>query len=147
MHRQRSTRPPRTKRMRVTTLASLSLAALLLGACGSSSPSAADQVCSDRAQLNSAISSVTSDLRSGNFSEAKDGLTSVRQAFDALTKSVEQLARDQQQALSPQVNDLRATVSSLASSDSLSSLTAGLSSARSQIQSISHQIGDALHCS
>ena len=127
-------------------LATVSVAGFLLAACGSS-PSAAAQVCSDRSQLNSAVSNVVSDLRSGNLSKAKDDLGAVRNAFDSLTQSVQQLSSQQRQVLSPQVDDLKATVSGLKNSDSLSSLTSGLNSARSQVQSISEQVGNSFHCS
>lgn len=130
----------------VGSLVPLVFAGLLLAACGSS-PSAADQVCSDRTQLNGAVSSVTSALRSGNLSKAKDDVPAVRDAFDNLKDSVSQLAGEQRQALQPQIDNLKNTVSSLKDADSISSLASGLSSAASQIQSISQHIGDSLNCS
>jgi uncharacterized phage infection (PIP) family protein YhgE len=129
------------------TLAALSLAAFLLAACGSSGPTAAQQVCSDRSQLSSAVSSVANDLRSGNLSKAKDDLPAVHDAFDSLTKSIEQLATEQRQSLSPKIDELKSSVSGLKNSDSLSSLTTDLRSVRSQVQSISQQVEDGLHCS
>lgn len=146
MSRENPRRRAPATRSTWTALASLSLAGLLFAACGSS-PSAADQVCSDRSQVKSAISSVANDLRSGNLTKAKDDLGAVRSAFESLSQSVDQLATEQRQALSPEIDSLKATVSELKNSDSFSSLTTGLSSAGSQIQSISQQIGNSLHCS
>ena len=146
MSRQNPRRRGLGARSTLAVPASMSLAVLLLGACGST-PSAADQVCSDRSQVTSAISSVANDLRSGNFTKAKDDLSAVRSAFESLSQSVDQLATEQRQALSPQIDNLKATISGLKSSDSLSSLTTSLNSARSQLQSIGQQIGNSLNCS
>jgi predicted nucleic acid-binding Zn-ribbon protein len=121
--------------------------AALLTSCGSSGASAAQQVCSDRSQLNQSVSTVVSDLRSGNFSKAKDNLSAVTTAFDNLQSSVQQLASEQSKALSPQIDTLKSTVSSLKDSSSLSELLDGIDAARSQAQSISTQIGDSLQCS
>ena len=124
----------------------VALSGFVLAACGSS-PSAAQQVCSDRTQLKGAVSTVVNDVRSGSFSQAKDDLSAVSDAFDNLTKSVEQLASDQSQALSPQIDNLKSTVLGLKDSKSLSDLVSGLDSASTQAQSISKEIADALHCS
>jgi hypothetical protein len=147
--RQQQNRRQRSdaKRSALAALASLSLAALILAACGSTSPSASQQVCNERSQLNSAVSTVGTDLRSGNLSKAKDDLPAVHQAFNMLKNSVQQLAGEQREALTPQIDTLKSTVSGLKYSDSLTSLTAGISSAETQAQSISRQIGDTLHCS
>ena len=145
-----SRRNPRRRWLGATSTlavpASMSLAVFLLAACGST-PSAADQVCSDRSQVTSAISSLANDLRSGNFTKAKDDVSAVRSALESLSQSVDQLATEQRQAISPQIDNLKSTISGLKSSDSLSSLTTGLNSARSQLQSIGQQIGNSLNCS
>lgn len=126
----------------------LACAVLLLSACGSSSSAtAAQQVCSDRSQLNDAVSTVVNDVRSGDFSKAKDALPAVTNAFDDLEKSVQQLASEQSRSLKPQLDNLRNTVSSLKTSSSLSDLVGTIDSAWNQAKSISQQIGDSLKCS
>lgn len=124
----------------------LVLAGAVLAGC-SSSPSAAQQVCSDRSQLNTAVSNLVGDLRSGNFSKAKDGLSAVSSAFDDLQQSVRQLASEQSGKLSPQIDDLQNTITGLKDATSIDQLLTGIGSARSQAQSISQQVGDSLNCS
>lgn len=120
---------------------------LLLSACGSSGATAAQQVCSDRAQVNGAVSTVISDVRSGDPSKAKDDLSAVTDSFDELKSSVQKLGSEQSQSLEPQIDKLKKTVSSLQGSSSLSDLVNGIDSAWNQAKSISRQIGDSLKCS
>jgi len=130
-----------------TGVLGLAFAALPLSACGSSAPTAAQQVCNDRSNLNSAVSTVVSDVHSGDFSKAKDNVSAVTEAFDNLLKSAQQLSSEQSKSLSPQIDQLKNTVSGLKDSSSLSDLLNGIDSARTQVQSISKQIGDSLNCS
>jgi hypothetical protein len=125
----------------------LALVGVLLSGCGSSSPSAAQKVCNDRATLNSALSTVTSDLKSGNFSQAKKDFAPVSDAFTNLKQSAQNLKAEEGQALSPQINDLTTTVTNVQSSQSLSELGTNLTSLKSQVQALSTQITNTLKCS
>lgn len=122
------------------------LAGLLFAACGSSSPSAAAQVCTDRAQLSDAVSAVVSAARSGNLSQVKSDVSAVTTAFDNLSTSVSQLASEQSSSLRPQIDKLKSTVTGLKDTSSLNGFVTGLDSVRSQVQSISKEIGTTLKC-
>lgn len=128
-------------------LIGLAFVGCLSAACSSStSTSASQKVCNDRAQLSSAISTVGDDLQSGNFSKAKDDLPAVQHALNSLNQSAQQLRSEEGQALSPQVDNLKKAVTNLGNSRSLSDLQAGLSSIKSQAESIGSQVGDAVKC-
>ena len=126
-------------------LVALALVGCLLVACGSS-PSAAQQVCSDRANLTSSVSTVVSDLRAGNFSKAKNDLPAVMDALNSLKDSAQKLQSEQAQTLKPQIDNLRSAVTNLENATSVSELRSGLESLRIQVQSISNEIGSALQC-
>lgn len=141
-------RTVRGLRIRVPTgLIGLAFAALVLSACGSSGATAAQQVCDDRSQLNTAVTTVVNDLRSGNFSKAKSDLPAVTDSFDTLRASVENLSAEQSQSLKPQIDKLKHTVSSLRGSSSFNDLVNSIDSVWNQAKSISQQIGDSLKCS
>ena len=124
----------------------LTLVGCLLVACGSS-PSAAQQVCSDRANLKSAMATVVENLRAGKFSAAKNDVPVVKDALNSLKESAKNLQSQQAQALQPQVDTLKSTLANLENAKSLSELRTGLESASSQVQSISNEIVSALNCS
>ena len=140
---------PTLRRARpLRVLCSLAFVGCLLAACGSSSSASASQtVCNDRAQLNKAVSTFVDDLRAGNFSKAKDDVPAVRDALNSLSQSARELTSQESQALSRQIDDLKKTATSLADSTSLSDLLSGLSSIESQFQSVGSQIRQTLKCS
>jgi hypothetical protein len=141
--------PKRTARgagLRVLCL--LALAGLLLAACSSNSAASASQkVCSDRTDLNNAVTKVVDDLKSGNFGQAKDDLPAVREAAHTLGKSVKGLTSEQSKALKPQIEAVKQTASGLKNATSLSDLQSGFSSLTSDLQTLSTQIGGNLKCS
>lgn len=124
----------------------LTLVGCLLVACGSS-PSAAQQVCSDRANLKSAMTTVVENVRAGKFTAAKNDVPAVKDAFNSLRQSAENLQSQQAQALQPQVDTLKSTLTNLGNAKSLSELRTGLESASTQVQSISNEIVSTLNCS
>ena len=124
----------------------LAVAGCLLVACGSS-PSAAQQVCSDRANLKSAMTTVVEKVRQGNFTAAKNDVPAVKDALNSLRQSAKNLQSQQAQALQPQVDTLKSTLANLGNATSLSELRTGLESASSQVQSISDEIVSTLNCS
>jgi hypothetical protein len=118
-----------------------------LAACGSSSASAAQTVCNDRAQLSKTVSTVVADLRAGNFGKAKDDVPAARDALNSLSKSARELKAQESQSLSPQIDNLKKTVTGLTDSTSLSDLLTGIESFTSQLQSVVNQIDQTLKCS
>lgn len=148
-HRRSKHGVPSIRRARPVRLFGLLVSVgFLLAACGSSpAPSASQKVCDDRTQLNSAVSTVTDDLRSGNFGKAKDDLPAVRDAVNSLKKSAKELTSQESQALQPQIDNLKKTAANLKNATSLSDLQTGFSSLKAQIQSIDPQIGETLKCS
>jgi uncharacterized phage infection (PIP) family protein YhgE len=129
-------------------LVSLAFIGCLLAACGSSpSASASQAVCKDRTQLSNTVSTFAADLRSGNFSKAKDDLTAVRDALNSLSQSAQELKAQESQTLKSPIDNLKSAVTNLKDSKSLSDLTSGIDSIRSQVDAISSQIGDTLKCS
>jgi hypothetical protein len=137
--------PRRAASLRVFCL--LALAGFLLAACGSSGASASQKVCSDRTDLNNAVTKVVNDVKSGNFGQAKDDLPAVRDAARSLSKSVKGLTSEQSQALKPQIEQVKKSASNLKNATSLSDLQSGFSSLESDLQSLSSQIGGNLKCS
>ena len=84
-----------TKKRLMVALVTVVLSAGALGACGSSQSSAAAQVCTDGANLHKAVDGVVTDLKDLNLGKAKDGLSSVNDAFDQLKKSASQLKAEE----------------------------------------------------
>lgn len=136
---------PRARPARL--LGVLAIVGFLLAACSSSpAASASQQVCNDRAQLKSDVSTVVNDLKSGNFGKAKDDLPAVRDAADSLSQSAKGLKSEESETLSPQIDNLKTTASELKSASSLADLQSSFSSLRSQLQSMSTQISQTLKC-
>jgi hypothetical protein len=104
-------------------------------------------VCSDRAQLSSAVSTVADDLRGGNFSKAKSDVPAVGDALNNLKQSAQSLQSEQSQALRPKIDELKSTVASLKNSTSFSELRTGFDSVKAQAQSIGNEIESTLKCS
>jgi predicted nucleic acid-binding Zn-ribbon protein len=120
----------------------------LMAACSSNpTPSASQEVCNDRAQLQNTASTVIDDLRSGNFSKARDDMPAVRDAVNSLSQSAQQLKSEESHSLGPQIDNLKTTITNLMNSTSLSDLRAGFNSLKTQLQSISNQISQSLRCS
>jgi hypothetical protein len=129
-------------------LISLAFFGCLLAACGSGhSASASQSICNDRTQLRNAVSTVAGDLRSGNFSKAKDELPAVRDALNSLSQSAQELKAQVSQTLRSPIDNLNSAVANLKDSKSLSDLLSGIDSIGSQVDAISSQIGDTLKCS
>ncbi len=135
-----------TKKRLMVALVTVVLSAGALGACGSSQPSAAAQVCTDGANLHKAVDGVVTDLKDLNLGKAKDGLSSVNDAFDQLKKSASQLKAEEAKTLSPQIDQLKSDLQDLKNVRSLSEFQAGWSKVTTQFQSLYTQITDTLKC-
>jgi predicted nucleic acid-binding Zn-ribbon protein len=130
-----------------TVLMAVAVSAGALGACGSSSQSsAAAQVCTDRSNLHKAIDAVVTDLKDLNVGKAKDGLSNVNDAFNALKKSASELKSEEAKALTPQIDQLKSDLQDLKNVRSLSDFQAGWTKVTDQFQSISSQVTDTLKC-
>ena len=135
-----------TNKRLATALVMSVLSVGALGACGSSQSSAAAQVCTDRTNLTKAVDGVVTDLKNLNFGKAKDGLSSVNDAFDQLKKSASKLKSEEAKALAPQIDALNSDLQDLKNVRSLTDLQAGWSKVTSQFQSMSDQITGTLKC-
>ncbi len=135
-----------TKKRLMVALVTAVLSAGALGACGSSQSSAAAQVCTDGANLHKAVDSVVTDLKDLNLGKAKDGLSSVNDAFDQLKKSASQLKTEEAKALSPQIDQLKSDLEDLKNVRSLSDFQAGWSKVTTQFKSLYAEITDTLKC-
>ena len=127
-------------------LAAVAVSAGLLGGCGGSSQSAADKVCSARTDLRNSIDTVKTDVSNLNFGKAKDGLANVKQSFDNLVKSANQLKGEEAKTLQPQIDSLKTSIENLTDVSSFSELTSSLGTISSQIQSLYTEITNTLKC-
>jgi hypothetical protein len=116
-------------------------------ACGDDSGnSAKDQTCEARSDLSSAMNKVVDDVNDGDFSQAKDDLSSVRTASSNLQTSAQNLAQEQRSEIQPDLDELQATTQSLSSVTSLQDLQNIIGSAKSSIDQITSDIKGVLHC-
>jgi hypothetical protein len=122
------------------------MAVLTLAACGDDE-SASDQVCDARSSLRESVETVTSDLSEGNFGEAQDALPDVRDSYDELVSSLDDLSDEQRADIQPTVDSLRATIEALPEAESLEDLGSDLESVTSDVQSIYDSITQSLDCS
>jgi phosphoglycerate-specific signal transduction histidine kinase len=141
-----SARDSASSRIR-STAASVTLALVTFAACGSSGKSATQKVCDARSNLRSAVATVQSDVQSGNFGEAKNGLSKVQTSFDQLQQDLKDLKTDEQQALQPQVDAIATNVSNLNNATSLSEVQSDLNTIGSQLQSLYNDVTNKLKCS
>jgi hypothetical protein len=121
-------------------------AVLALGACGDDE-SATDQVCDARTSLRDSVETVTGDISDGNFGDAQDALPDVRDSYDELVSSLEDLTDEQRADIQPTVDSLRSTIEALPEAGSLEDLGSDLESVTSDVQSIYDSITQSLECS
>jgi hypothetical protein len=121
-------------------------AVLALGACGDDE-SATDQVCDARTSLRDSVETVTGDISDGNFGDAQDALPDVRDSYDELVSSLEDLTDEQRADIQPTVDSLRSTIEGLPEAGSLEDLGSDLESVTSDVQSIYDSITQSLECS
>lgn len=128
-----------------TAVAVMAVSVMVLVSC-SSSASSAQKVCDAKDNVKSAISSVQSDVRAGNFGQARDGLSDVQKAFDQLESEAKNLASDEKTKLQPQIDAITTSVTDLKSATSLSDLTTDLSTIGTQLQTLYTDLTNDLHC-
>jgi len=122
------------------------MAVLMLAACGDDE-SASDEVCDARSSLRDSVESVTSDIGEGNFGEAQDELSDVREDYDELVSALGDLSEEQRSALQPEVDSLRSAVEALPQADSLEDLGSGIDAVLADVQGIYDSITQSLDCS
>src|SRR4029079_3629479 len=99
----------------------------------SSSKSPQDAVCSDASTLKESVNKLVSDVKSGNFGNAKDQVTKVQSDFQALVSSTKDLASSKKSSVQSDVDSVKSTLSGLKSADSLDAIQSTLKTAKSQI--------------
>jgi uncharacterized phage infection (PIP) family protein YhgE len=132
-------------------------AGMMLAGCSSSSsttttttkPAAtsADKVCKSKTHLDNEVAKLTSDVKAGNFGQAKDDLAGIKTALQKLVKHVDDLKAEQKQALSPKVDQLKSTISGLTNPSSLSDLKTGIESVGTQLQALNSEVSSTVSCS
>jgi hypothetical protein len=138
-----------TKKWLAAVLMTVALSVGALAGCGGGSSgqsTATAQVCADRASLHKAVEGVVTDLKDLNFGKAKEGLSSVNDAFDKLKKSASELKSEQAKALAPQIDALKTSLQDLKNVGSLSELRAGWTKVKTQAQSLITEITGTLKC-
>jgi hypothetical protein len=126
-------------------------AVLLLGvvaSCGDDDDgsNAQDEVCEARSDLREAVNEVVSDVQSGNFGEARDGVDDIGEAFDELQASLQNLSQEQRDALQPDVDAISSEVQSLQDASSLEQLETSIESILGGVQTIFDNVTDSLQC-
>jgi hypothetical protein len=140
--------PSSVRRVVAATTVALSLSAGLV-ACGSDEadePSAADQVCAARSDLDDAIAVVVDDLKSANFGDAKDSVAGVSAAADTLKGAVGDLASEQRDAIQPQTDALSSAVTAIGDASSLPELQAAMSSLSTAVSAWADAAASDLDC-
>jgi hypothetical protein len=122
------------------------MAVLTLAACGDDE-SASVKVCDARSSLRDSVESVTSDIGEGNFGEAQDELSDVREDYDELVSSLGDLGEEQRSALQPEVDSLRSAVEALPQAESLEDLGSGIETVLADVQGLYDSITQSLDCS
>ncbi len=129
---------------------SLLLVAALAGACSSSSSdsksSQQSAVCSDASSLKDSVNQLGTDVKSGNFGNAKDQVSKVQSDSDALESSAKKLASSQKASVQDDVATVKGTLSDLTSATSLADIQSTLSKAESQIKGAADSISKTLSC-
>jgi hypothetical protein len=113
----------------------------------SSSPSAEDQVCTARANLNTAYQQLTSDVRSLNLSSAKAQIPKVQSAFDDLVTAEKSLASDKRAQIDPDLQQAKSSLTSISGATSLAQVGAALDSAQTSLNSVLTTVKSTANCS
>jgi len=140
-----------------TLLAGVLGAALVLGAAacsddggGSSSESSTDkaqsQVCDDAGSFKDSVNKLVDDVKSGNFGDASDQLSTVESSFQALEKSVKNLSSDKKSDVQGDVDSAKKTLGDLSDANSLDDLQDTLDKAESQLKDAADSITDTISC-
>ena len=120
-------------------------------ACGSSGSSSAskspqDAVCSDASTLKASVEQLVSDVKKGNFGNAKDQVTKVQADFKALTTSTKSLATSKKSSVQSDLDTVKATLSGVTSAGSLADIQSTLKTAQSQITDSVDSLTNTLSC-
>lgn len=139
--------------MRRTVLVPSVLVAVMAvvgAACGSSGGSSAssqqDAVCKDASTLQSSIDKLVTDVKNGNFGNAKDQVTTVQFDFGSLRSSMKSLASSKKQTVQNDIDSVKKTLDGLQSATSLSDIQGTLSKAKSQITDSLDSLSKTLKC-
>jgi archaellum component FlaC len=126
---------------------SLLLLVVSVGACSSDSESAESAVCSDASTFKDSVSKLGTDVKSGNFGDAKDQISTVKSDFDSLESSAKTLTSSKKASVQDDLDTVKSTLSDLTSATSLEDVQATLGTAGSELKSAANSITDTLSCS
>ncbi|MBI1378537.1 MAG: hypothetical protein GC157_13785 [Frankiales bacterium] len=132
-------------------VAALVLAAgLVLSGCGSTGstqPTAEQQVCSARADVQKAYDTLVTQVQALNFGDAKTTLSQLTSAVDGLVDAEKNLATEKRAAIEPQVTALKATLQGLSQATTAAELGAGLTTAKQQFTDVLSTVATTADCS
>jgi hypothetical protein len=142
-----STTKRESTRLATALVSALVVLAGVVGCSSKSGPSAAQKACDARSNLRSSVTSVVDEVKSANFSQARDGVSQVQSDVDQLRTAIGDLASAEKQELQPKVDQLRTDVANLKDVTSLSQLSSQVSAITTELQALSNQVADSLKCS
>ena len=112
----------------------------------SDSESASEQVCDARDDVDDAIQQVSSDVRSANFGDAREGLEDVESSVQELVDAVDQLGAQERQQLRADVDQLEENLDSMGEVTSLADLEDKFEVVRSEASSALQNVDNELQC-
>ena len=113
---------------------------------GSSSKSQQDAVCKDASTLRSSIDTLVSDVKAGNFGNAKDQVKTVQSDFESLQKSAKSLATSKKKTVQSDIDSVKSTLDGLKSASSISDIQSTLTTAKTQIKNSVDSLTKTLKC-
>ncbi len=126
---------------------SLLLVAVSVTACSSDSKSSQQAaVCSDASALKDSVNQLGTDVKSGNFGNAKDQVSKVQSDFTALESSAKKLASSEKASVQADLQGVKGTLSDLTSATSLADIQSTLGKAESQLKGAADSISKTLSC-
>jgi hypothetical protein len=134
-------RPTGTRRW-----ASMAIAGLVIATGCSDGTSAEEQVCEARAELRDAVDDVQADVEAGEFDDAQDGLSEVRDAYDEFTAAFDDLREDERETLTSQVDALESDIADLQDVQGLDELGSGLDTVLTGAQGVFDDVTETLSC-
>jgi archaellum component FlaC len=136
--------------MRRRSFAVLALAVAFVagsvGACSSDSESPKEAACSDADTLKDSVNQLIEDVKSGNFGDAKDQLSTVKSDFEALESSAKDLASSKRASVQADLDEVKGTLGELTSAASLDDVEATLGKAESELKDTADSIRTTLSC-
>ena len=123
-------------------------------ACGSSggssssdsTESAQKTVCSNADDLKTSVNKLVDDVKSGNFGDAQDQVSTVKSDFQALEKSAQDLASSKKSAVKDDLDQVKGTLTDLSSANSTEEIQSTLNTAKKELDSTVDAVKKTVNC-